>query len=348
MSTEFIGSFFSATWNYGKEEKNLVEHILQRVEQCFSNQNNLVINTTWFGPQFNNGKWDQLQQLIKQESKFDNLFLTIVIDPIYLSDEQIQEIKQSLQIKHVYVIGHDDTSPYYYNFELDLLAKSCSDLTEGDVKMTVPKHAFLCYQRKPRWHRIEFAEKIISKNLNHRGIITLGADDQAYQWGEGKTAKVMTLNEPQSLVNPPAGKNEFGGVTNDLESLGQLDIWCEHFLNVVSETEFNNWHKLFVSEKTWKPVFGMRPFVINGQTATYAFLRKHGFRTFNHYWNHIPIESGQDQIGDLVRVVEFICDQDQQTLINMYADMLDDLIYNRNRLLEFVQEQKLKIDHIFL
>ena len=130
-------------------------------------------------------------------------------------------------------------------------------------------------------------------------------------------------------------------------TLGQLSIWQQHFLNVISETEFNQWHRRFVTEKTWKPIFGMRPFIIHGQTRIYAWLRDQGFRTFNHYWPHVDVEISEDQHGTVMSVLHWLCDMSRTDLESMYRDMLPDLHYNRERFLEFSQEQYHKMHHIF-
>jgi hypothetical protein len=91
----------------------------------------------------------------------------------------------------------------------------------------------------------------------------------------------------------------------------------------------------------------MRPFVIHGQTSIYAWLRKHGFRTFNHYWPDIPLEASEDVHGTVIDVIKLCAGQTPEQLKNLYETMRSDLEYNRNRFFEFAQEQKHKIHNIF-
>ena len=106
---------------------------------------------------------------------------------------------------------------------------------------------------------------------------------------------------------------------------------------------------MFITEKTWKPIIGLRPFVLNGQTKIYQYLRDHGFHTFNHYWPHIKIEElSEFEVHDsLIEVIKFLSTLSNTTLLEMYSDMLPALKHNRNRFFEFAQEQKYKIENLF-
>ena len=344
MTTKFIGTTFPLNQQYGRDELSVVDSTRQQIAAAFPDGNNLIINTTWFGPQFDNGLWDQLQMLIQQKQSFDNLFFIIVIDPIYISDEQISMIESVFGTKTTYFMGHRKDSPWYYNFEAWVLDKHSNYLLD-QLALKSPDHVFLCYQRKPRSHRVILAQELVAQGLHTRGILTLGDNNDGYDWSEGRSMPAIKLDEDINNINPPV--NEAFGIVNDLGSLGNLDRWQRHFLNIVSETEINNWHPLFVSEKTFKPLLGLRPFVIFGQTEVYKFLKKHGFKTFSQYWKHIPIEDGEDQLGNVVQVVKFLCEQSSAELTSMYNDMLPDLIYNRQMFFDFAKKQEYTIAHLF-
>ena len=143
------------------------------------------------------------------------------------------------------------------------------------------------------------------------------------------------------------GSEQFG-IPDDIHSVGNLNLWQQHFLNIVSETEFLPWDNTFVSEKTWKPIIGLRPFVINGQTKIYTWLRKHGFRTFNHWFGGVELEEVNELEvhNSIVKVIEYLRDFSKQELQNLYNSMLPDLRHNRQRFFEFAQEQQHRIDSV--
>jgi hypothetical protein len=343
-----IGVTFPESWQYGPEEIEILDSISRQVGANFAQQKNLLINTTWFGSQFDNPGWQQVEQLIKSGKTFDNLFLLSVIDPFYLFQSDLEYLQSKLQIKNIFRIGMFDKSQYEWNFHAVVGAKHCPSYARQDIVMHNPKHVFLLYQRKPRRHRVELTELLTEQGLIHRGIVTLGSNKNSnYDWSEGLKFKPVLIEDLPSDYKHNGKHDDFEGIPNDLVTLGRLDIWKNHFLNIVSETEFNNWDPTFVTEKTWKPMIGLRPFVIHGQRDIYNWLQRRGFKTFNHYWSHVPCETGEDQHGNVLSVIKFLCDKNCQELQDMYADMMPDLEYNRNRFFEFAQEQKYRIDYIF-
>jgi hypothetical protein len=58
-------------------------------------------------------------------------------------------------------------------------------------------------------------------------------------------------------------------------------------LHVVTETyaDSTNFPDSFVSEKTFKPMFYKRPFIVVGQWKTLEGLKRLGYRTFGEHWN---------------------------------------------------------------
>lgn len=347
--TTVIGTTFPESWQYGPEEIEIFASTHRQIDQHFADQKNLLINTTWFGPQFNNQEWPKIQQLMLQEQEFDNLFLLAVIDPQYLRTQELEEIQQKLKIKNTYLVGMYEDSKYEWNFHAVTVAKHCPIYNEQDI---LPDHfdkAFLLYQRKPRPHRLEITKLLIDRNLLSRGTVTLGSNENHdYDWTEqNDIPMVLTIDDRPSDYKHNGKEYEFSGIPNDLVSIGRLDIWRQCFLNVVSETEFESWKPRFVTEKMWKPIIGLRPFLIHGQTKTYPWLRKHGFRTFNHYWPHIDVEGQEDVHQTTLAVLEWLSAKTSQDLMSMYDQMLPELKYNKHRYYEFAKEQCYKMHHLF-
>jgi hypothetical protein len=176
----------------------------------------------------------------------------------------------------------------------------------------------------------------------------LGKNDKTYN----KQDEVLCLLLGESIEEYKEGNwgmTDTFGIPHDIHTLGNIETWRTHFLTIVSETEFWPWDNTFVSEKTWKPIIGLRPFVLNGQTKIYKYLRDNGFYTFNHYWPHIEMEELPEfeVHNSLINVIKFLSTLSNTTLLEMYADMLPALEHNRNRFFEFANEQQYKIDHLF-
>lgn len=344
-----IGTTFPESWQYGPEEIAIVDCTQVQIDQHFANQRNLLINTTWFGPQFDNSEWHKIQQLIATGAEFDNLFLLAAIDPMYLMDQDLELIQSSLGIKQTYRIGMYADSPYEWNFHSFTVAQHCPQYSKQDLQPTEFAKAFLLYQRKPRPHRLELTQRLIQENILDRGTVTLGSnEDHNYDWTQGGSIPlVLTINDSPADYKHNGQHTEFGGIPNDLVSIGRLDVWQQCFLNVVSETEFESWKPRFVTEKMWKPIIGLRPFLIHGQTETYAWLRNQGFKTFNQHWPHIAVETDPDTHTTTVQVLKYVSAMTADQLGQLYSEMLSDIQHNRQRYWEFSQEQQYKMEHLF-
>jgi hypothetical protein len=347
---ERLGTTFPQSWQYGPDEIEIFDSTVNQIDRHFPNVRNLVINTTWFGSQFDNDGW---RRIIDLNCKFDNLFLLAVIDPVYLLEPDLQFILEKFEIKKTYRIGMFANSQYEWNFHSVSVRRHCPNYSREQVELRHPQYVYMLYQRKPRLHRVQITNLLIERGLDKRGILTLGDNTNSdYDWSQGTLTQdslvpLLTIEDSPKNYKHNGEHEDFGGIPNDLVSLGRLDLWQEHFLNVISETEFDNWLPRFVTEKTWKPMIGLRPFVIHGQTEIYSWLRNQGFLTFNDYWPHIPIETSDDQHGNLLSVIEFLCDMDSQEIWNLYNDMHPRLLHNFERYQEFSREQEHKMHNLF-
>jgi hypothetical protein len=347
-----IGEFFPNTEPFGIQEHRIFNSVKNQIDSKFPSANNLIINTTWIGPQFDNQSWSKIQELIADNKKFDNLFWTGIIDPMTILPNQIKEVEQALCLKKVFYIGVAFEGPYSFNTHSIVCQEEFPAYSEDELELKDLKFLYINYNRKPKSFRIMLVEKLHKYSLEKHGLISLGKPELHYDVSQGlDTDKYYTVNDNTDPTNNgrfPLDKT-FGGAPADFCSLGDLAVWQTHFLNVVSETEFFPWDTVFPTEKTLKPIIGMRPFIINGQTTIYDWLRRQGFRTFNHYFNGVELENIPEyEVHDsIIAVVRYLATLDKKEIIAMYNDMLPDLKHNRSRFFEFSKEQQYKMEHLF-
>lgn len=343
MTTTFIGTTFPRTSDWHQDEKALIANIHQQIDQAFVTSRNLFINTTWFGPQFDNNEWKRYKQTIA-EQQFDRVFLLAAADPVFLNSDQRSEIQTETN-SELYLLGHFE-GQYYFNFHSQVLPRYFTKYSVQDLVLKQPRYVYLNYNRKPRDHRNALVNYLIDNNLLNQGIVTLGKENNIYSKNVAP-ATHLTLNETPETTVGNWGMSMELGIPHDIHSLGNIAIWQNHFLNVVSETEFLPWDPMFISEKTWKPILGLRPFVINGQTKIYQYLRDAGFKTFNHHWDHINVENvTETQVHrSITEVIKYLT---TQQLGDLYQRMLPDLIHNRDHFVKFSQQQQHKINNLFV
>ena len=341
-----LGQFFPDQWLWSKYEKRIFKSLVSQVESQFPNAKNLVINLTWFGPQFKNGIWNKA----KNAGPVDNLFLLCTVDPAMINPDQINELVESLGNPVLFKIGNFD-GDYHFNFFAPVLVENFKHYQDDELLLTDPRWLFINYNRKPRQHRVEFVKLLQEKNLDKHGLITLGKHNVIYDKDASNDLYLSLGEESRNYVAhghwyDPAQEDEFG-IPHDVLSLHNMHYWKHHFLHIIGATEFNVWDDIFVSETQFKPMIGLRPFLINGNPRTYQWLTDHGFRTFNHWFPGIDFENPDTVHESLCQAIENLVPLSKQALVDLYNRMLPDLIYNRNQFYKFAQEQYNRTNSLF-
>ena len=358
-----ISNTFPEHWIYGKYEQEILVNMQQQIDAQFPDQNNLLFNTTWRKNPENDV---ELQQCLANATPVDNLFVVSTVDYFLPHHEQVVlEMIQRLLVKHTYFLGNFDTpappwaqnnsTTIYFNF----FAIVCRDHFEkyqfDDLILTDPKYLFISYNRKPYWHRLAFVKKLIEHKVKDLGVVTLG---RAFPGDTGPDKDLyFTIGENnQDYVkyghwysdSPEATSHD---IPHDLFSLHNMHYWKHHFLHIVGGTS-PMYCNTFVNQIDFKPIIGLRPFLINGQTQNYEFWRRNGFRTFNHYFPGLNFEQTLSYERNtlhvtLIDVIKQLSVLSSSELLAMYNMMLPDLIHNRQRWYTWADEQKYRVEHLF-
>lgn len=344
MSVEFLGTGFPDDHDYGPEERAIWKSVCDQVDKAYPDKKNLVVSLTWFGAQFQDSDWYTLYDYQQKNIKFDHLFLLATVDPPYLNPTEIQEVKNMVGAIKLFLLGNFD-SPYQFNFFAASIVDKFKVYTKEEITLKSATNVFVNYNRKPKPHRVDLVNRLRNERLDECGVITLGIDEDHNHDKDNPNDLYLSIGETHEQYidegNRPSVWNF--GIPQVYYSLSDINIWQNTFLYVNGATEFNPVDDLFCQQDTFKPMIGLRPFVINGSQKTYHWLRYNGFKTFNHYWPHIDIENGNVH-DTIIELLHWLKTQDLQ---KMYLDMLPDLKYNKERFFEFAREQQHKINHLF-
>jgi hypothetical protein len=120
-------------------------------------------------------------------------------------------------------------------------------------------------------------------------------------------------------------------IPNDVYTLGDIAAWQDAYLNIVTETTFDN-KNFFISEKTWKPVIGLRPFFVYGQPKLREYLRAQGFDTFEDLIDYAGCVTEQDYAELAVKTVNNL-------IVNYSPRFQQRLVNNQQRFRSYVYEQ---------
>lgn len=230
-------------------------------------------------------------------------------------------------------IGNTD-GEYYFSFWLFFIEKHFSKLyTTTPSSINIDK-LFMCLNRKRHHHRVNLIDQIYKHNLNSDGLISLGGSEEI-------SPILLPLDvEECEGNNSAAHHNE--GILNDINSLGHKKNWERYFVNVVTETTVSS--NTFISEKTWKPILGLKPFLILGDRNIYSYLKEYGFDTFDDIFGtgyNNPTYEGR--IEWIVSTLKMLQGTDYNRL---YKDILPRLQKNRDNVINAMHINKSRYKNV--
>lgn len=284
---------FPYAWKAGRVE-HVIRNILEQKALQLSVDKVMIINTTWLLDR------DLAQEICDADPDF--IICHNFVDPTIFSVKQT--IIESGR-PHLF-IGNTD------HYRLDFWAMVC-DLnfqayTNEELKLRPGARKFMCLNRKPHAHRqilIQYLDQI-----KEDGYLTTGVDPE--------------------LIDADVGDYP---ILNDIYTLGDLGTWQDAYLNIVTETVFDN-EDFFISEKTWKPVIGQRPFFVYGQPKLRQYLKEQGFDIFEDLVNYTSLNGNteHDYSELAVRTIN-------KLIVNYNPRYHERMINNQKRFRTYAYEQ---------
>lgn len=271
-------------------------------------ENNILINLTWFNPEE-----DNLYAILEENDPLTTkIWLAASIDGInWMYNGKFHNILKLKSFTYSFV----GFGPTIWNSWMPKW------IYENNRKHNVTlendfKYYFLSYNRKPKPHRYELVDKIVKNNLLKSGWIT-------YTENVFNEIDQYTGNTDQELIN----EDKRFSRPEDMSTLGNLDIWNNSFCIIVTETEFNDpWQ---ISEKTWKPIMGLRPYITIGHNNINNILNSLGFYSGNDLFDY-----KFNSIDNTIDFLKLLTSQSKANVYEMYIKMLPKLQHNKNKLIE--------------
>jgi hypothetical protein len=128
--------------------------------------------------------------------------------------------------------------------------------------------------------------------------------------------------------------------------------YTDTYFHIISETSFHGPidNSPFFSEKTYRPIINLQPFIMIGDFGSLQQLRNLGFKTFSPY-----IDESYDLEQDYTTRMQMIQKEilklnalSHRELHELYYSMKDILIYNRDHFASFKDTNPYKISYEFI
>lgn len=299
---------FNPNWAAGRLERRVVDTIAQQLAKKYPNQATAVVVPNWY-------EFDTVTDWIQQTASTQTIICSLT-DPVNTSWQGINNIK---------LFGYADVK---FDFWAVACGKFFKQYQYEELLPTQFDFVFLNYNRKPHSHRVELIHALEQADLVSLGCNTLSGTD--YTVGDRDIDYLAT--GATDVVGDI-------GIPNDIYSLGRIDIWQRSFVNIVSETQFAT-DSVFLSEKTFKPIIGLRPFVINGNPKIYTWLRDAGFDCFEDIFPVDQLITSTSTDGSHKLIVESIQSLVKYDLVEFYQQLLPRLRNNQTHFYEYTNRQQ--------
>jgi hypothetical protein len=255
------------------------------------------------------------------------------------------DIKKQIEILKEYNISIKSNF-FHFNFFL----QQQSHLTEG-INFNQPKrfdyHYINMAAGEPRHHRYGMVYKLKELNLLKYGKVSCSkfknfkynyskcfhSDDNINTEDYLKKFNLDHSKIKSFIDYLPIKIDGIFDPNNNLKE--EHKLYENVFIDLVNETHQPD-NQIFVTEKTFRPIAHLRPFIINGDRWTLKYLKDLGFKTFDKWWDesYDNKENDWERIKALTEIIKKLCVMSTEKLLVLYEEMLPILEHNKQILKE--------------
>jgi hypothetical protein len=223
----------------------------------------------------------------------------------------------------------------------------CLRVSDLDNTVLRPKK-FLSPNNTMRAHRVFLAYTVVENNMLDDGLFSFieartsldiselmkyytgSADDNVCQ----KLAKLLPY-ELDTKGLTPAERRAIIGLP------GNVKQWYEDsYIHIVTETMFTDLSECFISEKVFRPIINLQPFLLFGDYGSLRKLKELGFKTFSPFIDE-SYDMEQDHGKRLLMLRKELLKLNSmplQEIHDWYYSITDILIHNQTHLASFANK----------
>jgi hypothetical protein len=199
--------------------------------------------------------------------------------------------------------------------------------------------------RRFRWHRILLLNKLFEKYPNFIDVNLVSYDINTElnkkaldDFNASDTLKPYLLYNVSNYIDT----NNLNGVTGYGSEF--KEVYAKSYFTIVTETYFFEPY-YYISEKPFKPIAHMHPFIICGPPGILEYLKKFGFKTFHPFIDErYDLEENNDKRMDMVyNEIIKLNELSNEELDTIMDNIQDTLYYNQQKLLEMGGAEAMRV-----
>lgn len=162
-----------------------------------------------------------------------------------------------------------------------------------------------------------------------------------------KTPYITDKTYKSKMINGSFNLKKINKKTIDYDNIeGVWGFGFEHkepylktYFSVITETIFYE-HGHYISEKTFKGIQHLHPFVILGKPGILKYLKSKGFETFSEFWDesYDDIQNNSERMIKVYELIKNLILKTDEEWVELNKKILPILIHNRKVLLSFDEE----------
>jgi hypothetical protein len=219
-------------------------------------------------------------------------------------------------------------------------------ISDLDIKV-IRKKKFLCFNKNAnRLHRIllfYFSLKHNFINDSYFSYIWLDPNTNITEILQKYIGSKYQATEYNKLIRDlvPLEFDTYGYISKHDIDTGMMtkEFFIDSYIHIISETVFfegDSQHPFF-SEKTWKPISNLQPFIHVGSANSLKKLKDLGFKTFHPFIDEAydSEENPHLRINLIEKELKRLSEKSLEEIHNWYYSITDILIHNQNHLYSF-------------
>ena len=220
------------------------------------------------------------------------------------------------------------------------------------TESTLRKNHFVFPSRRARPHRIAMLHKITTDGLLYKGDWSF-LDEMTADHAYFESTQIFDISRPiidaLHKTIPHSLQSEPGNSYLSTSGWGKLsgEMHKHSYLYIASETYVRGDYKS-LTEKVFKPLANLQPFVFIAFPGALAELQKLGFKTFSPFINE-SYDSEQDyktRMHMIAAEINRIVSMSKEEIHNWFWSMKEILIHNQQRLLEIHKDSDASLNLI--
>ena len=178
------------------------------------------------------------------------------------------------------------------------------------------KKLFLCFNRRYSDHRLLFYTNVVKKGLLDKFYISMAKVQPESTSPFFSSMKYISQRLNQFEISDDdiivadghlplvLDSDDFNRYPMEANGLSMESYYTNSLVHIISETFFFD-NYIHITEKTYKPIAYMQPFIMMGAVGSLKHIKEMGFKTFDKYWDE-SYDAITDPIARMLKIYEIV------------------------------------------